>query len=136
MKGGLIHVWLWWLRWWLWLWRLRIRWRLCFNYSIVYLVNYHWCSYLELKKALFKGLFFRRWVCFICCIVYFINYCRNDLLVLYLESLDLPLKNVVEGSTKYALFKSFSTLVQSCQSFLHILIQRPPPPPVSLSPRS
>ena len=34
---------------------LRIRGRLCFNYSIVYLVNYHWCSYLELKKALFGG---------------------------------------------------------------------------------
>jgi hypothetical protein len=108
MKGGLIHVWIWWLRRWLWLWRLRSRWRFCFNYSIVYLVNYHWCSYLELKKALKKGLFFRRWVCFICCIVYFINYCWNNLLVLYLESLDLPLKNVVEGSTKYAFFKSFS----------------------------
>ena len=25
----------------------------CFNYSIVYLVNYHWCSYLELKKRPF-----------------------------------------------------------------------------------
>ena len=34
-----------------WLWR-RVR----FDYSIVYLVNYHWCSYLELKKALFKGI--------------------------------------------------------------------------------
>ena len=28
-----------------WLWR-RVR----FDYSIVYLVNYRWCSYLELKK--------------------------------------------------------------------------------------
>ena len=27
-------------------------------YSIVYLVNYHWCSYLELKKALFVRAFF------------------------------------------------------------------------------
>ena len=31
-------------------------WRVRFDYSIVYLVNYHWCSYLELKKALFKGI--------------------------------------------------------------------------------
>ena len=58
MKGGLIHVWIWW-------------WAtvavmvmavgsvaVCFDYSIVYLVNYHWCSYLELKKALKKGPFF------------------------------------------------------------------------------
>ena len=30
--------------------------RVRFDYSIVYLVNYHWCSYLELKKALFKGI--------------------------------------------------------------------------------
>ena len=36
-----------------WLWRW-VR----FDYSIVYLVNYHWCSYLELKKALKKGPFF------------------------------------------------------------------------------
>ena len=87
----------WWLRWrlwWLWLWRW-VR----FDYSIVYLVNYHWCSYLELKKALKKGFFCRRWVCFIYCVVYFINHCWSNLLVLYLESLDLPLENVVEGST-------------------------------------
>ena len=43
---------------WLWLWWPRLRRRVRFDYSIVYLVNYHWCSCLELKKALFsKGLF-------------------------------------------------------------------------------
>ena len=59
---------------------------------------------------------------FACSMVYFVNYGWDNLIVLYLEFLDLPLKNVVEGSTKYAFFKSFSTLVQSYQSFLHILI--------------
>ena len=61
-----------------------------------------------IKKGPLKGPFFRRWVCFICCIVYFINYCWNNLLVLYLESLDLPLKNVVEGSTKCRPLLNFS----------------------------
>ena len=36
------------------------------------------------------------------CIAYFVNYWRNGLFVLYLESLDLPLENVVEGSTNLA----------------------------------
>ena len=55
IKGGFIHGWLRvWpgirrLRiWWLWIRSRRVR----FDYSIIYLVNYHWCSYLELKKAL------------------------------------------------------------------------------------
>ena len=48
--GGGFGGYLWW---WPWLWRW-VR----FDYSIVYLVNYHWCSYLELKKALKKGPFF------------------------------------------------------------------------------
>ena len=52
-----------------WLW---IRWRVCFNYSIVYLVNYHWCSYLELKKALIKGLFLSAMglLYLLCCLFY------------------------------------------------------------------
>ena len=65
---------------------------------------------------------FGGWVRFDYSIVYLVNYGWDKLIVLYLEFLDLPLKNVVEGSTKYAFFKSFSTLVQSYQSFLHILI--------------
>ena len=124
MKGGLIRVWIWWLRlwrlriWWLWFWR-RVR----FAYSIVYFVNYHRCRLLVLKKKKpLKGLLSMTWRFFTRCIVYFINHCRCGLLVVYLEPLDLLLKNGVEGSTKYAFFKSFSTLVQSFQSFLHILI--------------
>ena len=89
---------------------------------VLYLVNYHWCSYLELKKALFSKGFFNGNRFALLSVVYLVNYGWDKLIVLYLEFLDLPLKNVIEGSTKYAFFKSFSTLVQSYQSFLHILI--------------
>jgi hypothetical protein len=51
------------------------------------------------KKKPLKGLLSMAAWFFTRCIAYFINHCWNDLLVLYLESLDLPLKTVVEGST-------------------------------------
>ena len=95
IKGGLsscldmvvavaVTGWLWWR---LWFWR-RVR----FNYSIVYLVNYHWCSYLELKNPFEKGFFKLAMELFSCSVVYLINYDGDKPIVLYLGSLDLPSK--------------------------------------------
>ena len=56
------------------------------------------------------------------CIAYFIHHCWNDLLVLYLESLDLPLKNVVEGSTNLHFPDAISYIAFSSQKVYQSLI--------------
>ena len=44
------------------------------------------------KKKPFLGLLLMEVGGFTSCIVYFVNYYRNDLLIVYLKSLDLPSK--------------------------------------------